>query len=242
MNKKSNFLWVVMAVVILALSVLGCSGTAQTTATVAAAQDTGATNSPQMTIENKLAAGTLKLEGTDQAVTADEAKALLPLWKAVKSLNSSDTASQDEIQALYDQIKETMTAGQIAAIEAMSLTREDLSALMTDLGIENNFGGGMQNADPSARATQIAQFQANNPGATMPGGGMAFPGGDAGGGMVPPGGDGAAMGGFGNRRADSGTVQGTPQAGQTGARRGMGGMGQVFIDPLITMLEERAGK
>ena len=52
-------------------------------------------------IESKLALGTLILEDGEQAVTAEEAKTLLPLWKAVKSLSSSQTASQDEINALY---------------------------------------------------------------------------------------------------------------------------------------------
>jgi hypothetical protein len=218
-------------IVLAGLLILGGSGcsTTQATEPASAAQTTSGANAPEMTIENKLAAGTLMLESTELAVTAGQAEALLPLWKAVKALSSSDTASADEIQALYDQIQETMTAEQLAAIEAMSLTREDLSALMTDLGIDPGPGpGGMQNSDPTARATQMAREGGDLPGI----------GGDIPGGGMPPG---AGFGGMG-RGDDNETVQTTPQAGQAAGRRAGGGMGQVFIDPLITILEARAAQ
>ena len=46
-------------------------------------------NPATMPLEQKLAIGTLKMEGTPQAVTAKEATDLLPLWQAVKSLSAS---------------------------------------------------------------------------------------------------------------------------------------------------------
>ena len=36
-------------------------------------------------VEYKLLVGTLKLEGTDQSLTTDQAKVLLPLWQQVQS-------------------------------------------------------------------------------------------------------------------------------------------------------------
>jgi hypothetical protein len=43
---------------------------------------------------NKLLIGTLKLEETEQAVTKEEATKLLPLWRAYRSLSSSDTSAE----------------------------------------------------------------------------------------------------------------------------------------------------
>ena len=54
--------------------------------------------------ENVLILGTLKLEDTDQAITADQASELLVLWKAMRVLSSSDTTSQAELDALFQQI------------------------------------------------------------------------------------------------------------------------------------------
>ena len=62
--------------------------------------------------ENVLILGTLKLEDTDQAITSDQASELLVLWKAMRVLSSSDTTSQAELDALFQQIKDTMTADQ----------------------------------------------------------------------------------------------------------------------------------
>ena len=50
------------------------------------------------------ALGTLKLEGTDQVVTASQAGQLLTLWQAYQSLSNSDTSSQVELEALVKQI------------------------------------------------------------------------------------------------------------------------------------------
>jgi hypothetical protein len=44
--------------------------------------------------------GTLQLEGTEFAVTVQQSSELLILWKAYRSLIESDTAAQEELQAL----------------------------------------------------------------------------------------------------------------------------------------------
>ena len=46
----------------------------------------------------ELALGTFKLEGTEQAVTAEQSANLLPLWQVYQSLTASDTAAQAEIE------------------------------------------------------------------------------------------------------------------------------------------------
>src|SRR5512147_1964522 len=90
------------------------------------------------------AIGTFKLEGTAQAVTAKQAAELLPLWQVYESLSQSDTAAQAEVDALVEQIQQSMTKDQMQAIQAMNLTPQDLFAVMREQGIE--LGGGPQAA------------------------------------------------------------------------------------------------
>lgn len=138
----------------------------------------------KMPVEQKLGIGILKLEGTPQAITAGQAKDLLTLWKAVKSLSNSNTTSPEEISALYKQIEEALTPDQVQAIQKMTWTQEELRATMQQLGVQFAQGaggfGGSATQDPSARATRIAQFQAqgggNGGGFGGPGGGRNFGG------------------------------------------------------------------
>lgn len=190
-------------------------------------QQNQAANFGNMPVEDKLAVGTLRLEGTDKAVTPEQAKALLPLWRAAKSMSTSDTASTDEINALYKQIQETMSVEQVQSIKDMNLSQEDIQALMQQYGIQGSQGG------PTPNATQRAQGSSNFGGAAGggPGGGPGDMPPDAGGG--PGGFPGGASGGQQN-------ALGTPQAGQAG-RRAQQGMNTMFLDALIKLLEVRAG-
>ena len=62
--------------------------------------------------------GILKLEGTDQAVdAAEEAKELLPLFQALKTLSTNNNTAVDEITALNKQIKTSLTSDQLSAIK-----------------------------------------------------------------------------------------------------------------------------
>jgi len=46
-------------------------------------------NANALPVEYQLLLGTFKLEGTAQAVTADQAKLLLPLWQQIQKLSPS---------------------------------------------------------------------------------------------------------------------------------------------------------
>lgn len=97
--------------------------------------------SQELPLSSTLVIGTLKLEETDQAVASEQAADLLPLWQVLKSLTGSDTAAQEEIEAIIEQIQDTMTDEQMSTIEGMDLTREDIFTTMQELGIEFGFGG-----------------------------------------------------------------------------------------------------
>ena len=76
----------------------------------------------------ELIVGILKLEDTDQAVTAKQASELLPLWEVMKVLADSDTSAQVEIDAAFREINETLTPAQLQVIKAMKLSAQDVSA------------------------------------------------------------------------------------------------------------------
>lgn len=107
---------------------------------------------------NMLLVGTLKLEDTDQAISADEAQQLLPLWQAYRSLSTSQTAAEAEVEALLSQIQSSMTSEQMQAIKAMNLTSNDMLDTMQSMG------GGM-----GPRGTPDPQ---STPGFDFPGGGF----------------------------------------------------------------------
>ncbi|MBL8107970.1 MAG: hypothetical protein JNJ72_20545, partial [Anaerolineales bacterium] len=81
---------------ILLAFILSACGASQTN-TPGAQTMPGSGELPEIT---KLVIGTLNLKGTGNAVTPEQAKELLPLWQVYLSLLKSDTAAQEEIDAL----------------------------------------------------------------------------------------------------------------------------------------------
>ena len=102
----------------------------------------------------ELAVGTLKLDGTSDAITKEQAAALLPLWEVYKEIGTSDTAAQQEIDALTAQIQAAMTEAQLQSISAMKLTQEDVMELVRQqvpsmsAGSTNGGGPGFGNGGP----------------------------------------------------------------------------------------------
>jgi hypothetical protein len=136
-------------------------------------------------VQSQLAIGILQLENGDQAVDETMAAKLLPLWRAVQSLSSSETAAEAEITAVLNQIQDTLSADQVAAIATMQLTDESFQALLVEgiISMRGAFGGSGQGGsgmgDGSGRP-------AGGPSGDLPGGG-----GGPGGGL--PGGDPSAQ-------------------------------------------------
>ena len=167
---------------------------------------------------SQLALGTMLLDGTAIAVTPDQARALLPLWQA---LRGGSLQGQVEVNAVLGQVERTMTAEQLSAIAAMQLTRDRLLAWAQErgIGLPQSPGGtpgvpagGGSGEAPEARQTMRAQWQATARAGGAPFGGTPF--------------------------------SGTPSAGWT-RRGGFGGAdtGQLrfLLDPLIGLLTQRAG-
>ncbi len=188
-------------------------------------QTQGQFNLANQPVENKLAIGILKMEGTPQAITTQQATTMLPLWQAVKSLSASNTTSSTEMQALYKQIEAVMTPDQVKTIQNLNMTQAQIQALFQQYGIQFSLGG--SNLTAAQRATRVAQFQQNG-------------GGNGGGGVSGAGGFG---GGNGNGSA-SGTGGGTASAQRTprpGGTGGQGGMNVLLSGQVVKVLQQRAG-
>jgi hypothetical protein len=204
----------ILTILVIGLILAACGSSQATPATsgvIAAGNDVS-----NLTVSEKLAIGTLKLKDTGQAVDATQAAALLPLWKAAQSLSSSDTISSKEMDALYVQIQDTMTADQMKSINAMEFTSDDLDQLMSDLGV----GAGAETSSTSSTGSSSSGMPSGGSGMPPDAGGMPV-GGDAGG-FTPP--------SSASNQSGSSTGQSPTQVSPV----------NVFIEPLITMLKEKA--
>ena len=101
----------------------------------------------------QLIVGVLKLEGTDLAVTSQQASQLVPLLEAYNSLASSNNAAQAEIQAVLNQIETTLTDDQTQAIVKMKLTSQDLA----------NIAQGQNITSTSKTSKSVSTNQAGGP-------------------------------------------------------------------------------
>jgi hypothetical protein len=146
---------------------------------------------------NRLMLGIFALEDTEHAVTPEQAAKLLPLWQMIQSGSLQSTAETD---AVLRQIEGQLTEAQIAVIDALQLTMDDLQTWMQTQGIEipepaagQGLPEGIQNMSEEERAQMREKFQNTSPEerATMmaergfdregvPGEGMGFRGGGAG--------------------------------------------------------------
>jgi hypothetical protein len=231
MAKRTLYIVVILPV-LLALAACSSLKPAGTVSSSAQNQANPLSNLAGQPVEDKLAIGTLKLEGTDKAITAAEAKTLLPLWKAVKAMSASNTTAAAEMTALYTQIQDAMTAEQIQAIKDLNPTASDTQALMQKYG-SPQAGNSAQKSTQTALSSQLPSGSAGGGDGGGPGGGPAGgfggPPPDAGGGGIPGTGIGTGL-----------QTTGTPVAGRAGAAM-RGSLNMMLVDPVIQLLTQRAG-
>lgn len=185
---KNNKILILIGISVLLILVLAaCS----TQAEAVNGQTTGTEENQafEMPLQTKLLVGTFKLEETDQAVNADQAVDLLPLWKAYKNLLNSETTSQLETDALLNQIQEMMTSNQLSEINSMDLSNgayQEIVQKYLPEDMQNNPLLAGDEERQAMRETAVAQNggeTAGNRGGGIPGGGV--PGGGTGGGTGP---------------------------------------------------------
>lgn len=177
-----------------------------------AGQASNETQTSSLPVDSIVGIGILKLEGTDQAIDAAKAKELLPLFKALKVLSGENNTAVAEISALNKQIKNTLSADQLTAIEKLNITSSDLKTLMDTYGISSS---------TSSSSSSSSSGEMGGPGG--PGGDMM---------MVMSG---------GKSSSSSTTTKSTPNAAAalTISRKSAGGLNLTFVEPIIKLLESK---
>jgi hypothetical protein len=220
-----------MKKIIIALSMLVTMAVMSACGSKTSSTTTSSNTTGSLSTEAELLVGTMKLEDTDLAVTAEQAKQLLPLWQTLQSLSSSNTAATQEINAVIDQIKSSMTSDQMAKITAMKLTQQDMLSFMMQSGVGPN--------SPSTTVTPMARGNFPSGNGSQAGGGNQ--GGPGGGGQppsgAPPAGDFPAGGDQGSLGAGPNGQSSTPQAGQ--APRLSNQVPQSLLNALIQLLQKK---
>ena len=234
---------------ILIFTILLASCGAKGSSPASAANSITDSNIGAMSQVEQLLIGTLKLEGTNQAVDKSQAAALLTLWQAYKELMSNNSTAQEETDAVISQIQSSMTADQLKAITDMKLTFTDIASTMTALGITFT--------PQTINGTQVAPgqgFGEGFAGAVPPDVAGGFPSGDSTsggtsrrtgttGGNSSSGGGGAfsyGSGGTGGANLTQSQIA-TLQAGRTGGSSARSGrVPTALLNALIALLQTRA--
>ena len=207
MKKHLVYLWT--ALFILSIVLAACSSAATTTVST----------SESLSVATRLAAGTLKLEGTDQAVTAGQTTELLTLWQAYQSLSASDTAAPAELDALVSQIQATMTTDQVQAIDKMQINTTTVNEIL-------------QSAQPAITSSASTTSSSSTSSQMTAGGG---PGGPMDGGGAPGGDIGAAIG-----DPSLGTSAQATSAAASQASTQTSNVSPMLLNALIQMLKTRS--
>ncbi len=118
-------------------------------------------DSTQVSVGLQLVVGSVKLEGTPNAITVEQAEVMYPLWVNLKTLMDqqntggrqpggdkqstpqqiSTPQNQTEINTILEDIQKAMTTEQLMAIVDLKLTQEDVTSFMEVNNITMNVGG-----------------------------------------------------------------------------------------------------
>jgi hypothetical protein len=174
-NMKKVSIFTILLFIILVLSACGNSnsnGNSSTTSSV----DGTISITPAM----ELAVGTLRLEGTSQAVDQELAVQLLPYWQLMAELNSNDAAAPEEISAVVENIQAMMTTEQVNAIQDMQLDQSDVTTAIQTTGSTSE----VSNTNTNSNIISQAPVGGGPGGGPPDGGGMPMDGGGIGGGSI----------------------------------------------------------
>jgi len=208
----------VILAIALSLTTLLCGCQAATVATPTTAATKGLSEAAI------LAAGTLSLEGTEQAVTQEQAAELVFLWSAYRSLSQSDTTAAAELTAVVHQISGQMTAEQAKAIDELSLSSDDVQALVAKYGATAT--SSTSSSDGGDRSSTM-RTAAGNMGPGGPEGGMPAME------MEAPNAGAANMGEMG------GQTTATDSSAPVSVAQGDSGSVMILVQALVTLLEAR---
>ena len=210
----AGLIWVLAGVVL-----VGCKNSQPTPA--AASKSLGDTYTSQtLTISytgalntaSQLMLGMLRVAGTANAITSEQAKTLLPM---LQSLKGQTLRSDAERNAVFASVEAQLTSAQLSAIANMHLTQDDLQTWLRDNGPGAGVGPGPGGAGP-----------------------QGAPGAPPGSGGTPPAPGGTPPAPRGTPPAPDGTPP-APGGAPPGEGVGAGpGQGNVLLDALIKRLTQ----
>jgi hypothetical protein len=227
MKKIAYFL--LIPIFLLSVLISGCSSAAaieSNTENTSGLDAASGEMAGEMSDVTRLAIGTLQLEETDLAVNAEQAAELLTVWQAYVSLSESSTTASIEIQAIENQIQNSMTSDQIQAIEEMDLSNANMVEIMQSLGLEQNFQP-QGTPDPTRTAIRLESGE----------GGFG-PGGGGEGGFAPGSGGGPGLGQAPSEVTPDPSMQATRQA-MAGGFQGRNGANSMVFRAVITLLQSK---
>lgn len=132
--KKSIFRITLFALLIASL-MYACAPEVEATPTSLASVYLSSEYADAANVRSQLAYGTIKLTDTSNAITAEQAKSLIPLWQAVISLSGDDTTASEELTAVQDQITAILNETQLQAIAEMQITNAELNDFYAQYGV-----------------------------------------------------------------------------------------------------------
>lgn len=170
-----------MMMVLAGVMLIGCKSNQATLA--ATSQDVGSTYTSRtfttsytsaLNAANQLMLGMLRLEGTENAITPEQASVLLPV---VQSLQGQALKSDAERNAVLAYVEAQLTPAQSSAIASMRLTQDDLQTWTRDnrggRGVGPGQGGAGPQGTPGARPGQGGARPQGTPGSPPSSGGIA---------------------------------------------------------------------
>jgi hypothetical protein len=175
----------------------------------------------QLSTQVRLILGSMALAESDLKLTQEQATALIPLWKVMKTLLSSDTAAGEEIEALLNQIQTVFTPEQLELINNYNLSPDAYQEILTKYVPEEFQNAGSlitEEEREERRATAIAENGGTVPQELQSGGGGRGMGGGMGGGIP-------------------GSGAGAGASASEGTRGGAGQLNTFLIDALVAELE-----
>jgi hypothetical protein len=182
---------------------------------------TVSSKSADLPIATQLAVGTLKLGGTNQDITVDQAKELVVYWEVYKEISQSQTAAQTEVDGLIAQIQETTTEDQFKTITDMKITQQDVLTSMQEVTV----------ASGNSNSTSVSVPSGSSSGGSMPAGGPPADGGGA-----PP--DAGMSPDISGAASNSSTGQ-TQSAQANSDLAGTGSVPSALVEAVIQSLQEK---
>ncbi|MBE0685913.1 MAG: hypothetical protein IH585_07920 [Anaerolineaceae bacterium] len=171
----------------------------------------------QLGTQVRLILGSMALSESDLILTQEQATALIPLWKVLKTLLASDTAAGEEIEALLNQIQTVFTPEQLEWINNYNLSPDAYQEILTKYVPEEFQSTGSLLTEEEREERRATAIAAN--GGTVPS-------------ELQSGGGGRGMGG-----GMGGGIPGGMSGSEAGSGGGAGQLNTFLIDALVAELE-----